>query len=116
MLAKLAAVEGSLAMVIIAASNALDGTAEKIVLWAAAGAGLIWFWANVARPIAKIVKRTAAAVEAFEDLPADRERLDRVERAQQKLENGQAAIIRELGIEDQVRRMDPTWFDPPAST
>lgn len=119
MIVKLAVVEGTLAAVIVAAGNTLDGTAEKVVLYAAAGAGLLWLWANVLRPAGKIVRRTAAAVDAFEDLPKWQKRLSDVEKDVKALKNGQAAIIRELGIEDQVRRMPPEGFgvrrdsDPP---
>lgn len=117
MIAKILAVEGVLAAIIIGANSALDGTAQKIVLWGAAGAALLWFWGNVLRPVTKIIRRTAAAVDAFENLPGWQERLVKVERRQDDFMRGQAvidngvkAIVRELGIEDQVRRLPPELY------
>lgn len=125
MIAKLAAVEGTLLAVMLAATNGLDGTAERVVLWAAAAAGLVWFYANVLRPITKIIKRTAAAVDAFEGLPRtlqeSDERMSAMEAEQgrqsvalARVSNAMAAILRELGLEDQVRRMPPERFGLPS--
>lgn len=114
MLLKLAAVEGGFAAVFLAASNLLDGTAEKVVLYGAALTALLWIYHNIGKPFAKIIKRTAAAVDAFEDLPEWQKRTDKrigvVEQQFTRIENGQAAIIRELGLEDQVRRTPPEAF------
>lgn len=112
MITKILAVEGALIAIVVAAANSLDGTAEKVVLYTAAGAGIVWFWVNVMRPAAKIIRRTAAAVDAFEELPGWQKRITDVEKDVRNIRNGQAAIIRELGIEDQVRRMPPNhWLN-----
>lgn len=99
---------------VVAAASGLDGSAEKIVLYSAAGAGLLWFHFNVLRPLAKLIKRTVEAVGAFERLPGWQEetdeRLAALEHEIVHVHNGNKAIIRELGIEDQVRRIDPRSY------
>jgi hypothetical protein len=103
---------------------AIDDTATRIVLYAAAGAGLAWFWKNVLRPVAKVLHRMADGVEALEELPSWRQgvdaRMDRTETRIKHLELGvgqvssqQETLLRELGVEDKVRRQfsDPAAFE-----
>lgn len=111
---KVAAVLFGEGLVAVLAVVGLDGAAEWLVLYAAAGAALLWFYGSLLRPLAKLVKRTVQAVEAFEALPDWRtdtdERLAALETEVAHVHNGQKAIIRELGIEDQVRRVDPRSY------
>lgn len=115
----IAVLAGEVVVAISAAVGGFDMWAERVVLYAAAGAGLLWFYFNVLRPFAKLLKRTVAAVESFERLPGWQaetdERLAALETEVVHVHNGQRAIIRELGIEDQVRRIDPRrWGTLPA--
>jgi hypothetical protein len=95
---------------VLAASDTFDGTAYRVSLYAAAFAGVAWTWKNVLRPVAKILHRMALGVEALEELPRWREttdlRIEHLERSGLRIESGQEAILRELGLEDKVRR---TW-------
>lgn len=85
------------------------GVAAQVAVLAAGVAGLHWLWRNLLRPMVRVLHRTAVAVETLETLPRWRRETDRrvrhLERQGTRLESGQAAILRELGLEDYVRRM-----------
>lgn len=108
----IATIEIALASVLAEAAPP-DQLATRIALYAAAATGLAWLFKNVLRPIAKVLHRMAQAVEALEDLPNWRRKTDRrirhLELAVGHVYSGQKAILRELGLEDQVRRQ----FDDP---
>lgn len=108
---KLLAVEGALGAIMVAASNLLNGTAETIILYVAAFTAIGWAYHNLGKPLVKIVRRAAAAVDSLEHLPEMRARLTKAEKQGAANENALRAIIRELGIEDQVRQMDPGDFN-----
>lgn len=121
MVFKLAAVAEMVVVALLAATTAVDGTASRIALFAAAGAGILWTYAHVVRPIVRILARTVNAVEALEELPQWREETDKrvthLEILTARIHSGQRAIIRELGIEEDVRRTFPTpedFFGPAA--
>lgn len=93
-----------------------DGQAQDVVTLTAALAGLLWVHVNILRPLAKAIKRLLSSIDAFEALPdtlADNDErmtaieaeLGRVLSRQKVMHNGQRAIIRELSLEDQVRRL-----------
>jgi hypothetical protein len=111
-------IKSALALEIAVASfvGALSTTdwAAKITLYAAALAGLGWFYVNVLRPLVRLIKRTVDAVDAFEGLPdfqvKTEVRTRVLEGRSAELHNGQQAIIRELGIEDHVRKIDPRMY------
>jgi hypothetical protein len=122
---KAAAVTIEVALTSVLASQApSDEFATRIALYAAALTGAGYLFKNVVRPVVKVLHRMAEAVEALEDLPAWRRRTDaRVNRTNRRLRHvelglgqigsGQMAILRELGIEDSVRRQfsDPIDFE-----
>lgn len=89
MIVKLLGVE--CAAIVAAGTSGIDGTANRIILYSAAGAGLFWLWRHLLVPIAKLVRRTVASVEHLEELPALAERVTTVE-------NDVAAIVRDLDI------------------
>lgn len=102
-----------------------DGLAGRVALYAAAAAGLAWFWRRMLVPMAKVLQRTVTALEVLEELPAWRDktdrRLSRIEKRTRWNDNALTALLRELGIEDRVRRMysTPGWsatVDEPALT
>lgn len=101
----MASVEVSVAWIL---ATGVDDQATRIALFAAAAAGLAWFWRNMLVPLAKVLHRLAAAVEALEDLPVWRKRTERrikhLELGVGHIASGQKAMLRELGIEDKVRR------------
>src|SRR4051812_8329204 len=70
----MASIEVSVAWVL---ATGVDDQATRIALYAAAAAGRAWFWRNVLLPMAKVLHRLAAAVEALEDLPVWRKRTER---------------------------------------
>lgn len=93
----------------VATSAFGDALAERVVLYSAAGTGLLWLWRNLLRPVSKVLHRLAKSVEALEDLPRWRDatdlRIEDLEIGQEQVKSGVSAILRELGLEDKVRRM-----------
>lgn len=128
MILKLAAVEA----VIVAAT--FDNQAQRIVLLAAAVGAIAILWRQVVRPLGRllhagvaVVRRTAAAVDVLEHLPAKWREVDErvssveaevgiahteiaaVEGKVDGIANELAAVRRELGVaDDQVRSLDNT--------
>lgn len=109
---------------VLTAATTGDTLAERVVLYTAAATGLGWLWQRMLRPAAKVLHRMAQAVEALEDLPVWRKRTDaRIDRTNRRLRHmelgigqmasGQRAILRELGLEDSVRKQfaDPVDFE-----
>jgi hypothetical protein len=81
MLVKLLAAE---TILVTAAATGLDGTAERIAIYGAAGAALAWFGARIVR--------LTKAVENLNDIPA-------LKRDARENRSALIAICRELGIE-----------------
>lgn len=108
---KVAVVTAEITFTSVAAA-ATDTLAERVVLYTAAATGIGWLWRNMLRPCAKVLHRMAAAVEALEDLPVWRRRTDRrikhIELGLGQMASGVRAIVRELGIENDVRQQFAT--------
>lgn len=99
----------------LAAAQPPDALAARIALYITVLIGLAWVWKRMLVPASKVLARTVKALEALEGLPAYRRRTDRrlyrVEKRIRWIDNALTAILRELGIEDKVRRMysTPGW-------
>lgn len=97
---------GETAVAILAA---LNGLAEEIVLWSAAGAGLLWFLVNVFKPGVRWMRSIFRSAEVFEQLPETvamlEAELGRLTAALSRIENRQRAFNRDLGV--RVRSEEP---------
>lgn len=94
---------------VVAALAALNGLAEELVLWSAAGAGLLWFLVHVFKPAIRWLRSIFRSAEVFEQLPETvamlEAELGRLTAALSRIENRQRAFNRDLGVT--VRREEP---------
>lgn len=95
----------------------VDSSATRIILLGTALTVVL----AVARSVWKFVKRLVKLTAALEELPdwmseqegareAIQAEVVRAHQHQAVIENGQRALLRELGIEDRVRRIDPRVY------
>lgn len=89
--------------VTVAVIAALDDLGQQIVLWSAAGAGILWGIVHIVRPGVKWLRSLFRSAEAFEQLPEWMAMLEaehaRLIAQLARIENHQRAFGREMGVQ-----------------